>query len=52
MRYAAEAGDICQEGPALSKLMTTASCWTISNGSSPQGAGTIGPDAHLRDTAT
>jgi CheY-like chemotaxis protein len=53
-----KAGDICREGPALSSLMTTASCWTISNVSSPQGTGTIAPDTALaalqerRDTAS
>jgi hypothetical protein len=38
--------DICQEGdPPSPSLMTTASCWTISNVSSPQGTGMIAPDA-------
>ena len=34
---AEKAGDLCQEGPALSKPLTTALCWTISNVSSRQG---------------
>jgi CheY-like chemotaxis protein len=38
--------------PRSPSLMTTVSCWTISNVSSPQGTGTIAPDAHLRATAT
>jgi hypothetical protein len=39
-----------QHGPRASDLrshMTTASCWTIFNVSSPQGTGTIAADAHL-----